>query len=162
MLRIPEVNGMDGARKITSHKCAVYGSGLSQSALLVLAKQHNEFNQIQCTTNFPETATCCWRLLFFHFAQDTGWWWRHYAWHTSLQHKCIPGVQAGMLAIFGQHSSGMWILVHVDVLDGSLYSRFYGRWFSHDAITKRYQKKCKTAAKLECNHTVASVVILIF
>ena len=71
MLRISEVNGMDGTRKITSHKCAVYGSGLSRSALLVLAKQHNEFNQIQCTTNFPETATCCWRLLFSHFAQNT-------------------------------------------------------------------------------------------
>ena len=58
-----------GARKITSRKCAVYGSGLSRSALLVLAKQHNEFNQIQRTTRFPEIAACCRRLLFSHFAK---------------------------------------------------------------------------------------------
>ena len=67
---ISKVNDMDGARKISSRKCAVYGSGLSRSALLVLAKQHNEFNQIQRTTSFPEIAACCRRLLFSHFAQE--------------------------------------------------------------------------------------------
>ncbi len=65
---ITKVNAMEDGRKITSRKCAVYGSGLSRSALLVLARQHNEFNQIQRATSFPELAGCCRRVLFVHFA----------------------------------------------------------------------------------------------
>ena len=48
----------------------MYESGFSHSALLILAKQHNEFNQIQCTTSFPEIAACYRWLLFSHFAWD--------------------------------------------------------------------------------------------
>lgn len=66
---IARVNERDEGRKITTRKCAVYGSGLSRSASLVLARQHNEFNQIQRTTSFPEIVASCRRLLFSHFAQ---------------------------------------------------------------------------------------------
>lgn len=62
-------------RKISARKCAVYGKGLSRSAALVLAKQHNEINNIQRSTTFPEVAACCRRLLFTHFgdgADDDG------------------------------------------------------------------------------------------
>ena len=45
------------------------GMGLGRSATLVLAKQHNEFNQIQRITSFPEVAACCRRLVFSHFAE---------------------------------------------------------------------------------------------
>ena len=61
---------MDGTRKINKRKCAVYGSKLSRAGKLVLARQHNEFNQIQRTTSFPEMAACCRRLLFAHFSPD--------------------------------------------------------------------------------------------
>ena len=57
-------------RNITSCKCAVYGSELSRAGKLILARQHNEFNQIQCTTTFPEMSACCRRLMFAHFAPD--------------------------------------------------------------------------------------------
>ena len=67
---ITRVNSCSQGRKITTHKCAVYGNGLSHSSTLVLARQHNEFNQIQRTTSFPELAGCCQRLLFSHFAAD--------------------------------------------------------------------------------------------
>ena len=66
---ITRVNERDEGRKITTRKCAVYGGGLSRSASLVLARQHNEFNQIQWTTSFPEMAGSCRRLHFAHFAQ---------------------------------------------------------------------------------------------
>ena len=61
---------MDGltGRKILTRRCSIYGSGLSRTATLVLAKQHNEFNQIQRVTCFPEVAACCRRLMFSHFA----------------------------------------------------------------------------------------------
>lgn len=58
------------ARKILSRKCSVYGSGLSRQSLLVLARQHNDYNQIQRETTFPEVAASCRRLLFSHFAPD--------------------------------------------------------------------------------------------
>ena len=62
---------MDGERKIRQRKCAVYGNGLSRAGKLVLARQHNEFNQIQRTTSFPEMAACYRRLLFAHFSSDS-------------------------------------------------------------------------------------------
>ena len=68
-LAITRVNN-NGSRKISSRKCLVYGSGLSRSASLVLARQHNEFNQIQRTTSFPEIAASCRRLCFAHFAPE--------------------------------------------------------------------------------------------
>ena len=67
---ISRINEKGEGRRITTRKCAVYGSGLSRSASLVLARQHNEFNQIQRTTSFPEMAACCRRLLFSHFAEE--------------------------------------------------------------------------------------------
>ncbi len=67
---ITRINARNEGRKITTRKCAVYGSGLSRSASLVLARQHNEYNQIQRTTSFPELAACCRRLLFSHFASE--------------------------------------------------------------------------------------------
>ena len=65
---ISKINDGNG-RKITTRKCAVYGCGLSRGAALVLAKQHNSFNQIQRITSFPEVAACCRRLLFTHFGE---------------------------------------------------------------------------------------------
>lgn len=59
-----------GGRKITFRKCAVYGRGLTRQAALTLARQHNEYNQIQRNTSFPEMASCCRRLLFSHFAKE--------------------------------------------------------------------------------------------
>lgn len=41
-----KINGMDEGRKITM--CAVYDSGLSCSAPFILARWHDEFNQILC------------------------------------------------------------------------------------------------------------------
>ena len=45
----------------------VYGKGLQRSAALTLARQHNEYNQIQRMTTFPEIAASCRRLLFERF-----------------------------------------------------------------------------------------------
>ena len=52
-------------------KCAVYGTNLSRAGKLVLARQHDEFNQIQQTTSFPEMPACCQRILFAHFSPDS-------------------------------------------------------------------------------------------
>ena len=60
-----------GKRKILSRKCCVYGSSLSRKSLLVLARQHNDYNEIQRETTFSEVAASCRRLLFLHFAEDT-------------------------------------------------------------------------------------------
>lgn len=45
----------------------MYGKGLQRSATLSLARQHNECNQIQRVTTFPEIAASCRRLLFEMF-----------------------------------------------------------------------------------------------
>lgn len=66
---IMRINKQSG-RKILVRKCAVYGRGLTRQAALVLARQHNEFNQIQRTTSFPEIAASCRRLLFAHFSGE--------------------------------------------------------------------------------------------
>jgi prephenate dehydratase len=68
-MKVNEIDDLTG-RKIVSRRCMVYGNGLSRSATLVLAKQHNEYNQIQRITSFPEVAACCRRLLFSHFADE--------------------------------------------------------------------------------------------
>ncbi len=65
---IKRINESEHGRSITARKCAVYGNGLSRAAKLVLARQHNEYNQIQRLTSFPEMAACCRRLMFAHFA----------------------------------------------------------------------------------------------
>lgn len=57
-----------GIRSITRRNCAVYGNGLSRLATLILARRHNEINQVQRVTTFPEIAASCRRLLFVHFA----------------------------------------------------------------------------------------------
>ncbi len=36
----------------------------------MLAKQHNEFNNIQRSTGFAELAACCRKLYFMHFSMD--------------------------------------------------------------------------------------------
>ncbi len=59
-----------GERQITSRKCMVYGAGLSRKLLLVLARQHNEFDQVQRETTFPEVAASCRQLLYCHFAEE--------------------------------------------------------------------------------------------
>jgi len=43
--------------------------GMSRNAILRLANQHNEVNQVQRTTSFPEVAATCRRLLFVHFGE---------------------------------------------------------------------------------------------
>lgn len=48
----------------------MYGCGLSQQAALMLARQHNEYNQVQRSTSFGEIAASCRRLLFTHFAPE--------------------------------------------------------------------------------------------
>ena len=45
----------------------VYGSRIGRSAAHILAQQHNEYNQIQRVTTFPELATSCRCLLFTEF-----------------------------------------------------------------------------------------------
>ena len=57
----------EGARSILTRKCVVYGNALSVSSILFLARQHNDYNQIQRVTSFPEVASCCRCLLFAHF-----------------------------------------------------------------------------------------------
>lgn len=59
-----------GTRTITSRKCVAYGQRLTRAAALVLARQHNEVNQIQRVTGFPEIAASCRRLAFAHFCPD--------------------------------------------------------------------------------------------
>ena len=66
ILKINELGKVSG-RKILTRRCSVYGKGLGRSATLLLAKQHNDFNQIQRITTFPEVSACCRRLLFSHF-----------------------------------------------------------------------------------------------
>ena len=48
----------------------MYGCGLGQSAALLLARQHNEYNQVQRSTSFGEIAANCRRLLFAQFAPE--------------------------------------------------------------------------------------------
>lgn len=67
---ITRINEDCSNRKILVRKCAVYGRGLTRQAALTLARQHNEFNQIQRITGFPEIAASCRRLLFVHFAGE--------------------------------------------------------------------------------------------
>ncbi len=67
---ITKVNAEGGSRKIHTRRCAVYGSGLSREQILVLAQQHNRFNQVQRSTTFPEIAAACRRLMFLHFAEE--------------------------------------------------------------------------------------------
>ena len=57
-------------RSILTRKCVVYGNALSLSSMLFLARQHNDYNQIQRVTSFPEVAACCRRLLFAHFGEN--------------------------------------------------------------------------------------------
>lgn len=45
----------------------MYGNGLSTSAVLLLARQHN---QIQRVKSFPEVAAYCRRILFSHFGAN--------------------------------------------------------------------------------------------
>lgn len=68
---ISKLNEAAGTKIISSRKCTVYGKGLSRQSLLILAKQHNEFNQIQRETTFPEVAASCRRLVFAHFAEGS-------------------------------------------------------------------------------------------
>lgn len=68
IMKINEMTSVTG-RSILTRQCAVYSSGLTRTAALVLARQHNEINQIQRTTSFPEVAASCRRLLFSHFAE---------------------------------------------------------------------------------------------
>ena len=51
---------------IETRRCAVYASDLSTAAQVVLARQHNEINQIQRVTTFSELAACCRRFAFQH------------------------------------------------------------------------------------------------
>ena len=67
---IVKINRKEGGRKITCRKCAVYDSALSRKESLILARQHNEVNQIQRSTTFPEVAAACRRLMFVHFAEQ--------------------------------------------------------------------------------------------
>ena len=67
---ICRINKVEGSRKITARRCAVYGQGLSTEAILTIAQQHNQYNQIQRTTTFPEIAAACRRLSFQHFAEE--------------------------------------------------------------------------------------------
>ena len=48
----------------------VYGNALSVSSVLLLARQHNDYNRIQRVTSFPEVAAYCRRLLFSHFGDN--------------------------------------------------------------------------------------------
>ena len=66
ILRVNE----SGVRNIVNRRCVVYSSDLGKKATLVLARQHNEFNQIQRCTTFPELAASCRRLMFAHFALE--------------------------------------------------------------------------------------------
>ena len=43
---------------------------MSRLSLLILARQHNEINQIQRATTFSEVSASCQRLLFAHFSED--------------------------------------------------------------------------------------------
>ena len=52
---------------IETRRCAVYASDLSTAAQVVLARQHNEINQIQCVTTISELASCCRRFAFQDF-----------------------------------------------------------------------------------------------
>jgi len=52
---------------VQTRRCLVYGKGLQRSAALSLARQHNECNQIQRVTTFPEIAASCRRLLLEKF-----------------------------------------------------------------------------------------------
>ena len=65
---ITRINEMN-LRTISTRKCAVYSTGLSRPAALVLARQHNEVNLVQRQTSFPEVAACCRRLVFSHFGE---------------------------------------------------------------------------------------------
>ena len=69
---ILKLNSMEQVKrhKILTRSCTVYGSGLTDQAAIVLAKQHNEFNAIQRSTSFPEVAACCRRIMFSHFAPE--------------------------------------------------------------------------------------------
>ena len=55
-----------------TQQCCVYGNGMSRLSLLVLARQHNDINQIQRATTFPEVAASCRRLLYAHFSKEDG------------------------------------------------------------------------------------------
>ena len=67
---ICRINEADSCRKIVTRRCAVYGQGLSTEAILTIAQQHNQYNQIQRSTTFPEIAAACRRLAFLHFAEE--------------------------------------------------------------------------------------------
>ncbi len=56
-----------GDRKISSRKCCVYGASMTRKSLLMLARQHNDINEIQRETTFSEIAASCRRLLLVHF-----------------------------------------------------------------------------------------------
>ena len=65
---ISRLNELVGSRKITTRRCAIYGKGLPSEGILAIAQQHNQYNQIQRSTTFPEIAAVCRRLAFMHFA----------------------------------------------------------------------------------------------
>lgn len=58
----------EGKRKIRTRRCVVYSSDLGRKASLALARQHNEFNQIQRSTTFLEISGLCRKLMFTNFA----------------------------------------------------------------------------------------------
>ena len=66
--KLNDMNDVMG-RKISTRKCAIYGSGMSRPAVLTLARQHNDVNQVHRVTCFAELAATCRRLLFAHFAE---------------------------------------------------------------------------------------------
>ena len=66
---IRNINDSHADTRITTRKCAVYGNDLSFEAKLYLAEQHNEFNQIQRETTFPEVAALCRKIAFHQFWQ---------------------------------------------------------------------------------------------
>lgn len=55
---------------ITTRKCSIYGSETPTEVLLLLAKEHNNLNQIQRVSTFPEVAGVCHRLLKSHFGDS--------------------------------------------------------------------------------------------
>ena len=45
-------------------RCVVYGKDMQRSSALLLASQHNEYNQVQFVTTFPEIPASCRCLIF--------------------------------------------------------------------------------------------------
>lgn len=73
-LKAIEIINSKGQRNIATRKCSIYGHGLARPLVLMLARQHNDFNGIQRFTTFSEVAASCRRLIFLHFGsgEDDG------------------------------------------------------------------------------------------